>query len=91
MPAALLATILFIVGIFSHRVLPAWPVAWLILIALLLGVGIWRRRFAISSILIAIALLLCGGVSGRSWRRFITARSDRIVRHRNARDLRSSN
>ncbi|MBC8105499.1 MAG: DNA internalization-related competence protein ComEC/Rec2 [Anaerolineae bacterium] len=62
---ALLATALFIVGIFCHRVLPAWPVVWIIAIAVLLGAGIWRRQCACSSIVIAIALILCGALAAQ--------------------------
>ncbi|CAN5681480.1 DNA internalization-related competence protein ComEC/Rec2 [soil metagenome] len=62
---ALLAATLFILGIFSHRALPAWPILWLIGIASLVTIGIWRRRNAASSIAIALAVLLCGALAAQ--------------------------
>ena len=62
---ALLATAMFIIGIAFHRAIPIFPGAWLCAIALLLALGIFKRRENWSSIIVALALLLCGATAGQ--------------------------
>src|SRR4051794_18507480 len=58
---AVLAAAMFIGGIFLHAALPAWPVVWMVLVALSSAAAIfWFRRGVVSSMCIAAALLLCG-------------------------------
>lgn len=58
--------ILFIVGIALHRVLPVYPLAWLIAITLLVAAAIpLVRRPVTSSVLIGVAIVLCGCAGGQ--------------------------
>src|SRR4051812_39269220 len=58
---AVLAAGMFIGGIFLHTVLPAWPIAWMALVALLGAAAVvWFRRGVVSSVCIAGAVLFCG-------------------------------
>src|SRR5690242_8911215 len=58
---AVLAAAMFIGGIFLHNVLPAWPIVWMLLVALLGAAAIvWFRRDIVSSVCVAAALLATG-------------------------------
>jgi competence protein ComEC len=58
---AVLAAAMFIGGIFLHTALPAWPFVWMTLVVLSgIAAIVWFRRGVVSSVCIAIALLLCG-------------------------------
>src|SRR3954467_3994347 len=58
---AVLAAAMFIGGIFLHAVLPAWPIAWMLLVASLGAAAMfWFRRGIVSSVCIAGAVLFCG-------------------------------
>lgn len=58
---ALLASALFVGGIFLHRAAPSYPILWIVLISLLLTAAMkWRHLQSLASLLIAVALLVSG-------------------------------
>jgi competence protein ComEC len=57
--------VLFILGISAHHVLPCWPLAWLISLAVLLGISlVVAGRAAMCCAAIALATLLAGLIAG---------------------------
>ena len=63
---ALPAAVLFVIGIAFHRLLPRWPVIWLIILPVLLIVALFfLRRSILSNACIAAAVIFAGLCSGQ--------------------------